>query len=86
MACHNCNSFEHFKEEECSSKKIMNNCLYTAQGMYLCKNDTQDSSDNVAKNTHMMHSVQDMYNPNYARTLKSSSKSAGIWQDKAYSQ
>ena len=84
MTCHNCNSFEHFTEE-CPSKTIMNNCLYTAQGMYLCKNDKTDGG-NVAKNTDMMHSVQDMYNPQYSRTLKSISKPAGIWQEKPYSQ
>lgn len=86
MACHNCSSFEHFTEE-CPSKKMMNSCLYTAQGMYLCKNDNNtDLAINVAKNIDMMHSVQDMYNPNYARTLKSVSKPAGTWQEKPYSQ
>jgi hypothetical protein len=39
---------------------MMNSCLYTAQGVFICNKDSEQSSKGVAKNIDMAHeSVRD---------------------------
>lgn len=68
MACHSCGGVEFFtqapdfqakqempvpKAPGCPAKEIMNSCLYTAQGVFICNKDSEQSSKGVAKNIDM---------------------------------
>lgn len=66
MACHQCGmvTFENFTNDgstasapqvssSCSSKAMMGNCLYTAQGMFVCNTPPQDTDRGVAQNPDM---------------------------------
>jgi hypothetical protein len=64
MSCHSCGGFEHFTTQEmsqmpeikpaCMSKESMNQCLYTAQGMFLCNKPDLKEELGVAKNYWMV--------------------------------
>lgn len=50
------------KDSSCPAKKMMNNCLYTAQGMYVCDVDIQGESKTwgMSQNMDMMgESIRD---------------------------
>lgn len=72
MSCKSCNinkGAEHFTEKEesgaptppCGLKAIMNSCMYTTQGEFVCNKGAQPSQDKgVARNEDMMlESVRD---------------------------
>lgn len=46
------------KNSSCPTKEMMNNCMYTAQGVFICNKD-DGASNGVAKNVDMMDSVMD---------------------------
>lgn len=60
MACTSCGIYEHFDQQpasekstsSCPGKDLMNNCLYTAQGTFVCNKD-DGASKGTAKNTDM---------------------------------
>lgn len=61
MACQMCNGFEHFVEQPQESKeskescsKDVTNCMYTAQGMFVCNTKNDSKERDVAQNLEML--------------------------------
>lgn len=61
MACQMCNGFEHFSQDPPKKKscvKDSTNCMYTAQGMFVCNTPKEQEAAakdrDVAQNLEMM--------------------------------